>query len=413
MANYHPHGDLALYDTLVRMAQDFSLRYPLVDGQGNFGIDRRRPPGRDALHRGAPDRDRATRCWPTSRRRPSTLSTTTTGACASRRCCPRGCPTCWSTARSGIAVGMATNIPPHNLTEICDAVIRLIDNPDMSVDELCEIVTGPDFPTGGTDLPLRGRAQPGDRREGAPGRHPAHVCHRPRPRDHPWPGRVRGGPRRPHGSGHHRAAVPGQQDQPDRKDGGPGRRQAHQRRQRHSRRKRQNRDAHRRRGQARRLAAHRHAAALQAHAAPDQLQRQHAGPRRRPTADPGPEADARALHHLSPRGGPAAHRLRPGARAGAGPHRRGPEDCARQPGCGDRHHSRLGRHRRSADGAHEAVRALRGAGQRDPRDAAPPACRAGAQEDRGRIPGTHPAHRRAGGPAGQPTQDPDRSSPTS
>src|ERR671916_723066 len=115
MAKYHPHGDLALYETLVRMAQDFSLRYPLVDGQGTFGfVDN----------------------YDGRLRQPTVL--------------PSKLPNLLVNGSSGIAVGMATNIPPHNLNEVCDAIRALIDNPELTVDELCEIVTGPDFPTGGT-----------------------------------------------------------------------------------------------------------------------------------------------------------------------------------------------------------------------------------------------------------------------
>ena len=149
MANYHPHGDLALYDTLVRMAQDFNMRYPLVDGQGNFGSIDGDPPAamRYTEARLAAiademlaDIDKETvdfvENYDGRLRMPTVL--------------PARLPNLLVNGSSGIAVGMATNIPPHNLTEICDAVIGLIENPDMSVDELCEIVTGPDFPTGGT-----------------------------------------------------------------------------------------------------------------------------------------------------------------------------------------------------------------------------------------------------------------------
>ena len=120
MGNYHPHGDSAIYDTLVRMAQDFSMRYQLVDGQGNFGSStttRRR----HAVHRGAPRRAWRWRCCATSTWTRSTSRPTTTGARRSRSSCRRASRTCSSTARSGIAVGMATNIPPHNLREVIDA----------------------------------------------------------------------------------------------------------------------------------------------------------------------------------------------------------------------------------------------------------------------------------------------------
>ena len=149
MAKYHPHGDLALYDTLVRMAQDFSLRYPLVDGQGNFGSIDGDPPAamRYTEARLAAiademlvDIDKETVDFVDNYdgrlRMPTVL--------------PARLPNLLVNGSSGIAVGMATNIPPHNLTEICDAVVALINNPELSVDELCAIVQGPDFPTGGT-----------------------------------------------------------------------------------------------------------------------------------------------------------------------------------------------------------------------------------------------------------------------
>ncbi len=149
MAKYHPHGDLALYETLVRMAQDFSLRYPLVDGQGNFGSVDGDPPAamRYTEARMASitdemlaDIDKETVDFVDNYdgrlRQPTVL--------------PSKLPNLLVNGSSGIAVGMATNIPPHHLNEICEAIRALIDNPEMSVDDLCEIVTGPDFPTGGT-----------------------------------------------------------------------------------------------------------------------------------------------------------------------------------------------------------------------------------------------------------------------
>ena len=121
LGKYHPHGDSSVYDALVRMVQDFSLRYPLVDGQGNFGSvdgDRRGLP----VHRGAADAHRDRRCWTTSTRTPSTSSPTSTTGCRSRRSCRRKVPNLLVNGSSGIAVGMATNIPPHNLREVAKAV---------------------------------------------------------------------------------------------------------------------------------------------------------------------------------------------------------------------------------------------------------------------------------------------------
>ncbi len=149
LAKYHPHGDVALYDALVRMAQDFSLRYPLVDGQGNFGsID-----GDPA----AAYRYTEARLTAISDEMLADIERETVdfvdnydGRLREPTVLPARLPNLLINGSSGIAVGMATNIPPHNLTEICQAVIALIDNPQLTVDELCEIVRGPDFPTGGT-----------------------------------------------------------------------------------------------------------------------------------------------------------------------------------------------------------------------------------------------------------------------
>ena len=155
LKNYHPHSDTAVYDSLVRMAQDFNLRYPLVDPQGNFGsID---GDGAAAM--------RYTECrlasiademladidkntvdfqpnYDASTREPKVL--------------PAALPNLLLNGAVGIAVGMATNIPPHNLNEICDAIQYLIDNPECSIEDLMQIVQGPDVPTGGTILGREG-----------------------------------------------------------------------------------------------------------------------------------------------------------------------------------------------------------------------------------------------------------------
>ncbi len=149
MGKYHPHGDSAIYDTLVRLAQDFSLRYPLVTGQGNFGSIDGDPPAqmRYTEARLAPiaaemiaDLDRNTvDFYPNfddSLQQPSVL--------------PARIPNLLLNGASGIAVGMATNIPPHNLRELCDAVVLVLDQPEATVDELMQIVKGPDFPTAGS-----------------------------------------------------------------------------------------------------------------------------------------------------------------------------------------------------------------------------------------------------------------------
>jgi DNA gyrase subunit A len=148
MGNYHPHGDGPIYDTLVRMAQDFSYRYTLVDGQGNFGSIDGDPPAamRYTEARMAPlaealleDIDRETvdfvPNYDEEREEPSYL--------------PSKVPNLLVNGSGGIAVGMATNMPPHNLTEICEAVVHLIENPAAGLKDIMERVPGPDFPTGG------------------------------------------------------------------------------------------------------------------------------------------------------------------------------------------------------------------------------------------------------------------------
>ncbi len=149
IGNYHPHGDTAVYDTMVRMAQDFAMRGMLIDGQGNFGsIDgdraaayrytecRLRPLAEEMLA----DIDKNTvdmrPNFDESLMEPSVL--------------PARVPNLLVNGSTGIAVGMATNIPPHNLGEVIDGTIQLIDNPNATIDELHELVKGPDFPTGGT-----------------------------------------------------------------------------------------------------------------------------------------------------------------------------------------------------------------------------------------------------------------------
>jgi DNA gyrase subunit A len=147
MGNYHPHGDAAIYDTLVRMAQPFSLRYPLVDGQGNFG----------SLDDDPPAAMRYTECrltrLATEMLRDIDMDTVDLGPNydESRKVptvLPSRFPNLLVNGSTGIAVGMATNIPPHHLGETVDAVVQLIDKPDANVDDLMKHVHGPDFPTG-------------------------------------------------------------------------------------------------------------------------------------------------------------------------------------------------------------------------------------------------------------------------
>ncbi len=154
LARYHPHGDSAVYDSLVRMAQDFSMRYPLVKGQGNFG---------------SLDGDGAAAYRYTEAKLAALseellfdieketvgLRSNFDGSCQEPTVLPAKLPNLLLNGALGIAVGMATNIPPHNLTEICDGVGALIDNPDLDVDGLMTYITGPDFPTGGIIYDVR------------------------------------------------------------------------------------------------------------------------------------------------------------------------------------------------------------------------------------------------------------------
>ena len=150
MANYHPHGNSAIYDALVRMAQPFSLRHPLIDFHGNYGAPtsaRLRSVTRNAGWR----RWRCS-CSPTSTRTPSTWCPTTTAPREQPTVLPARFPNLLVNGSQGIAVGMATNIPPHNLGEVIDATMHLIDNPEATPDDLMQFVKGPDFPTGASIL---------------------------------------------------------------------------------------------------------------------------------------------------------------------------------------------------------------------------------------------------------------------
>ncbi|MCI0769985.1 MAG: DNA gyrase subunit A [Chloroflexi bacterium] len=157
LGKYHPHGDAPVYDALVRMAQNFSLRYPLVDGQGNFGSVDNDPPAamrytEARLARIAEetlvDLDRETVDWvmnfDNSLREPTVL--------------PARLPNLLVNGTTGIAVGMATNIPPHNLSEVCDGIVHMIDQPNATIDDLAQFIQGPDFPTGSTIMGREGIA---------------------------------------------------------------------------------------------------------------------------------------------------------------------------------------------------------------------------------------------------------------
>jgi DNA gyrase subunit A len=151
MGKYHPHGNLAIYDALVRMAQDWSLRVPLIDGQGNYGSMDGDPPAAERYTECrlakvtqylVDDLDKETvdfhDNYDGSEQEPTVL--------------PAKFPNLLVNGAGGIAVGMATNIPPHNLGEVIDASIAMLENPEIAIDDLCQIIPGPDFPTGGTIL---------------------------------------------------------------------------------------------------------------------------------------------------------------------------------------------------------------------------------------------------------------------
>ena len=149
LGQYHPHGDTAAYDSMVRMAQDFSLRYPLVDGQGNFGSVDGDPP---AAYRYTESRMAKIAELMLSDIEKETVdfSDNFDGTSKEPTVLPTRIPNLLINGSMGIAVGMATNIPPHNLGEILDGLVYLADNPDADTSQLFEFVKGPDFPTGGT-----------------------------------------------------------------------------------------------------------------------------------------------------------------------------------------------------------------------------------------------------------------------
>jgi len=148
MGKYHPHGDAPIYEAMVRMAQDFSLRYPLVDGQGNFGSIDNDPPAA-MRYTEARLSEIAEEMLVDIEKNTVDFVPNFDGSLQEPSVLPAGLPNLLVGGSSGIAVGMTTNIPPHNLGEICDAIVYLIDNPEANVEELFELVKGPDFPTAG------------------------------------------------------------------------------------------------------------------------------------------------------------------------------------------------------------------------------------------------------------------------
>ena len=292
MGKYHPHGDQAIYDALVRMAQDFSMSLPLLDGQGNFGsMDGDQPAAmrytevrmaKPAAYLLA-DIDKET----------VDFQPNYDGKDLEPTVLPARFPNMLVNGAGGIAVGMATNIPPHNLGEVIDATLALIENPDLTVAELMEFIPAPDFPTGAHHPRPRRRAQglPRGPRLGDPAREDPH----------------RGGARRP--ARHHRLRdpLPGEQG-----DDGRAHRRARPRPQDRGHRPRPGRERPLRRARRHRAPPRRHARggaepALPLHAAADELRLQHAGAERRP-----PRA-ARPARASSPPSSPSARRWSPAA----------------------------------------------------------------------------------------------------
>src|SRR5712671_6447710 len=159
MAVYHPHGDQAIYDALARMAQDFSLRYPLIDGHGNFGSP-------DPNDRPAASRYTEARLAPLAMQVLASIDEDTVdmqatydGTTTEPIVLPARFPNLLVNGGGGIAVGMATNIPPHNLREVIDATVHLLDHPDASVADLMQFVQAPDFPTGALILGRAGLSE--------------------------------------------------------------------------------------------------------------------------------------------------------------------------------------------------------------------------------------------------------------
>ena len=311
MGKYHPHGDQAIYDAMVRMAQDFSMRLPLIDGQGNFGSMDGDPPA--AMRYTEVRLDRAARAllddidrdtvdfqanYDDTAREPTVL--------------PARIPNLLVNGAGGIAVGMATNIPPHNLGELIDACFAYLDDPDIDVDGLMAHVKAPDFPTGALIL-----GESGARSAYATGR--GSIVMRARTHD-------RGGGPRPPGDRGDRDPLPGQQGAHDRADRRGRARQAGRGDRRAARRigppghSRGHRDPAR--GQPRDRAQ----PALPPHAAADQLRRQHAGARPWPARDADPQIPDQGVRRLPPGGRDPAHpvRSRQGARARRDPGRAWP-----------------------------------------------------------------------------------------
>jgi DNA gyrase subunit A len=155
LGKYHPHGDMAIYDSLVRLAQDFNMRYPIVDGQGNFGSIDGDPPAAVRYTEARMNRI-AEAMLRDIEKETVDFGPNYDGTQEEPLVLPAAFPFLLANGSSGIAVGMATNIPPQNLREVCSAIVKLIDEPETTGEDLLKIVRGPDFPTGGIILGRKG-----------------------------------------------------------------------------------------------------------------------------------------------------------------------------------------------------------------------------------------------------------------
>ena len=155
MGKYHPHGDSAIYDSMVRMSQDFSMRLPLIDGHGNFGSIDGDPPAAMRYTEARLTRS-AMEMLADLNKNTVDMQPNYDEALTEPAVLPARFPNLLVNGSSGIAVGMATNIPPHNLGEVTEAVCMMIDNPDVTTEELMEVLPGPDFPTVGIIMGTQG-----------------------------------------------------------------------------------------------------------------------------------------------------------------------------------------------------------------------------------------------------------------
>ena len=287
LGKFHPHGDSAAYDALVRLAQDFAMRYPLIDGQGNFGSIDGDPPAAYRYTECRMDKiggelladiDKETVDFQPNYDDKETEPTVL----------PARFPNLLVNGAAGIAVGMATNIPPHNLREVIDATIAIIKKPDITTDELMEIVPGPDFPTGGR---IYGRN--GIRNAYEHGRGAILMRGVVNVEEHPKTGR----------KSLVATEIPYQVNkaQADREDRRAGARQEDRRHLRHARRVGSRGHAHRHRPEEGRGPRDRPEQPVEDDAAAGVVRRQHAGDRRRAAADPVAEARAHSLHRPPPR----------------------------------------------------------------------------------------------------------------